>query len=89
MMIVKKEPDANEPSFLHEVLEADEQNDRDRAKDLAKEKLTMTECLLGIVISLVFVSLLAVFLVEEIEYLVHDLHVPDNVCITASMNVSC
>lgn len=29
-------------------------------------------------LSLVFVSLLAVILVEEIEYLVHDLHVPDN-----------
>jgi Ca2+:H+ antiporter len=82
-MVPKRELDADKSSFLHEVLEADEQNDRDRAKDLAKEKLTMTECILGIVISLVFVSLLAVFLVEEIEYLVHDLHVPDNVRITA------
>lgn len=38
----------------------------------------MTECVLAIVVSLVFVSLLAVFLVQEIEYLVHDRHVPDN-----------
>lgn len=38
----------------------------------------MTECILGIAVSLVFVSLLAVFLVEEIEFLVHDRHVPDN-----------
>lgn len=65
-------------NFLHEVLKADEENDRDRHKDLTKEKLTMTECVVAIVVSLVFVSLLAVFLVEEIEYLVHDRHVPDN-----------
>lgn len=38
----------------------------------------MTECIVAIAVSLTFVALLAVFLVEEIEYLVHYRHVPDN-----------
>lgn len=42
----------------------------------------MTECILAILLSLTFVSLLAVFLVEEIEYLVKERHVPDNVSYT-------
>lgn len=65
-------------NFLLEVLKADAANNHDRHKDFVKAKLTLTECVVAIVVSLVFVSLLAVFLVEEIEYLVHDRHVPDN-----------
>lgn len=56
------------------MLKADEEADRDRHKDLSKSKLTMTECVIAIVLSITFVALLAVFLVEEIEYLVHDRH---------------
>ncbi|KAK6383473.1 hypothetical protein LTS17_002765 [Exophiala oligosperma] len=64
-------------NIFEEVLEADEQADRDRHSDLRKAKLTMTECVLAIVLSLTIISLLAVFLVEEIEYVVEH-GVPDN-----------
>ncbi len=63
-------------NIFQEVLEADEEADRDRHRDLAKPKLTMTECALVIVLALVFISLIAVFLVEEIEYVVEH-GVPD------------
>lgn len=59
------------------VLEADEEADRDRHIDLQKAKLTMTECLVAIVLALALISLIAVFLVVEIEYVVEH-GVPDN-----------
>ena len=65
-------------NIFNEVLEADEDLDRDRHRDLKKEKLTMTECLVAILLSLVLISMIAVFLVEEIEYIVTQKHVPDN-----------
>jgi Ca2+:H+ antiporter len=65
-------------NIFSEVLELDDERDRDRHKDLRKAKLTMTECLVAIVVSLVLISLIAVFLVEEIEYIVQERHVPDN-----------
>ena len=58
-------------------MEQDEAKDEDRHRDLAKAKLTFTECVVAIILSLVFVSLLAVFLVEEIEFIVQEKHVPD------------
>ncbi|KAJ9615297.1 hypothetical protein H2200_001372 [Cladophialophora chaetospira] len=63
-------------NIFQEVLEADEEADRDRHRDLAKPKLTLTECVLVITIALTFISLIAVFLVEEIEYVVEH-GVPD------------
>ena len=65
-------------NIFNEVLEADEAADRDRHKDLAKDKLTMTECIVAILVSLVLISMIAVFLVEEIEYIVTEKHVPEN-----------
>ncbi|RMD42639.1 hypothetical protein DV735_g2481, partial [Chaetothyriales sp. CBS 134920] len=65
-------------NIFNEVLEADEEADRDRHKDLRKAKLTFTESIVAIVIALTLVSLIAVFLVEEIEYIVVERHVPDN-----------
>ncbi len=44
------------------VLEKDEERDHDRQKDLMKAKLTLTECILALVIALTCVSLHAVFL---------------------------
>lgn len=44
------------------VLEQDEERDHDRHKDLKKDKLTLTECIFAITISLTFVSMHAVFL---------------------------
>ncbi|KAF2098448.1 putative vacuolar cation/proton exchanger 2 [Rhizodiscina lignyota] len=60
-----------------ELLEIDEQNDEDRHKDLAKAKLTFTECVLALVLALTFVALIADFLVNEIEWLVNERNVPD------------
>lgn len=37
----------------------------------------MTECIIAIVIALVFVCMSAVFLVQEIEHIVHERGVPD------------
>lgn len=64
-------------NIFSEILEADEEKDADRRKDLRKKKFTFTEAVLAIVVSLTFISLLAVFLVEEIEHIV-ELGVPDN-----------
>ena len=64
--------------IFDEVLEADEAKDEDRHIDLVKPKLTLLECILALVISLTFVSLIAVFLVEEIEFIVEEKGVPDN-----------
>ena len=44
------------------VLEADEARDSDRHLDLKKDKLTLTECIVALVIALTCVSLHAVFL---------------------------
>ncbi|KAL9109052.1 MAG: hypothetical protein Q9227_006292 [Pyrenula ochraceoflavens] len=64
-------------SIFDEVLGTDEERDRDKHKDLVKSKLTFTECILAIAVSLALVSLLAVLLVEEIEFMVQDRGVPD------------
>ena len=45
-------------------LEKDEERDADRHLDLAKAKLTLTECVVALVIALTCVSLHAVFLGE-------------------------
>ena len=44
------------------VLAADEERDNDRHLDLKKDKLTLTECIVALVIALTCVSLHAVFL---------------------------
>lgn len=51
------------------VLEQDEQKDNDRHKDLVKAKLTLTECILALVIALTCVSLHAVFLGEYFPHI--------------------
>lgn len=60
-----------------DIFEADEMRDRDRHKDLQKEKLTFTECILALVIALTCVALIAVFLVEQIHWLVEHRHISD------------
>jgi len=44
------------------VLEKDEERDRDRHLDLKKDKLTLTECVIALVLALTCVSMHAVFL---------------------------
>lgn len=68
---------ATHHSMFSEVLEADEERDRDRDRDLAKDKLTFTECVIALLLGITLVSLLAVFLVIEIEPLVQHNGVPD------------
>jgi len=64
-------------SVFDEVLGNDEEMDRDRHRDLAKRKFTLFEAVLAIIISIACVALVAVFLVEEIHYIVEGGHVPD------------
>ena len=62
---------------LIEALEADEERDEDRHEDLTKPKFTFTECIVALALSLACVTLIAIFLVEEIESIVR-MGVPDN-----------
>lgn len=63
--------------LFHEIYEADEHKDLDRHEELAKPKLTLTEAFVALVISLACVSLIAIFLVLEIPYMVEERHVSD------------
>lgn len=55
--------------LYEDILEADEERDHDRHRDLAKAKLTLTESVIALVFALTFVSFMAIFLVQEIEYM--------------------
>lgn len=56
--------------LLHEIYEADDHKDKDRHEELAKPKLTFTEVVVALLISLACVSLVAIFLVQQIPYIV-------------------
>lgn len=60
-----------------DILEGDEERDADRHRDLAKPKLTFTESIIALVLALTFVSMMAVFLVENIEPMVEHHGVSD------------
>jgi Ca2+:H+ antiporter len=64
-------------SLFAEIFTSDEHKDEDRHKDLAKEKLTLTECIVALIFALTCVSLIAVFLVQQIEFMVTERHVAD------------
>lgn len=57
-------------SIYDEVLRRDEAQDEDRHLEIARNKLTLLECLLAIAIALTCVSMSAVFLVQDIENIV-------------------
>jgi Ca2+:H+ antiporter len=59
------------------VFEEDESRDRDRDRDLRKAKLTLTESIIGLAVSITLVTFVALSLVEQIEPIVHDHHVSD------------
>ena len=59
------------------IFEEDEERDHDRHKDLRREKYTLTECIVALVLSITLVSLVAIALVDQIEPIVHDRHVSD------------
>ncbi|KAH0294280.1 Ca2+:H+ antiporter, partial [Aureobasidium sp. EXF-3399] len=60
-----------------DILEGDEERDADRHRDLAKPKLTLTESIVALALALTFVSMMAVFLVENIEPMVKHHGVSD------------
>ena len=64
-------------SVFADALEHDERRDEDRHIDLAKPKFTFIECIVALLLSLTLVTLIAIFLVEEIEHIVAK-GVPDN-----------
>ena len=64
-------------TLYQDILEADEELDHDRHRDLAKPKLTLTESMLAVTIAIVFVAFMAVILVSKIEYLVKERGVSD------------
>ena len=59
------------------IFEHDEERDQDGQEDLAKAKLTLTECIIGLIISVALVSILAVTLVLQIEPVIEQGHVSD------------
>ena len=65
-------------SLYEDILEADEERDHDRHRDLVKPKLTLTESLIAVLIALTFVAFMAIFLVQEIEYIVVERGVSDH-----------
>ncbi|KAE8348060.1 Sodium/calcium exchanger protein-domain-containing protein [Aspergillus coremiiformis] len=65
-------------SIFDEVLELDEHKNEDREEELKRAKLTLVECFVAISVSLACVCMSAVFLVQEIEYVVHERGVSDN-----------
>jgi Ca2+:H+ antiporter len=56
--------------LLHEIYEADDHKDKDRHEELAKPKLTLVEVVVALLISLACVAMIAIFLVEQIPYIV-------------------
>lgn len=60
------------------IFEFDEERDHDRHEDAAKDKLTLTECLIALVVSIALVTIIAIALVQQIEYIVEDHGVSDS-----------
>lgn len=59
------------------ALGADQEKDRDKDRDQLRKKYTMLEAVIVIVICIALVAIIAVFLVEQIHYIVEYRHVPD------------
>jgi Ca2+:H+ antiporter len=59
------------------ILEGDEHKDKDRHIDLVKPKLTFTECILALVVSIALVTIIAIGLVQEIPSIVESRHVSE------------
>ncbi|KAI1108070.1 hypothetical protein F5Y14DRAFT_118017 [Nemania sp. NC0429] len=64
-------------SIYDAVFEHDEKRDHDKHKDAAKAKLTLTECVVALAVSVALVTLIALALVSEIEPLVEASGISD------------
>lgn len=60
------------------IFEFDEERDHDRHEDAVKDKLTLTECIFALAVSIALVSVIAIALVEQIPYIVEDHGVSDS-----------
>jgi Ca2+:H+ antiporter len=63
--------------LYEEVFGAEEEQNTNRHRELAKDKLTMTEAIAALVFALAMVSIMAVFLVHGIEYIVTERGISD------------
>ncbi|KAM0809782.1 putative Vacuolar calcium ion transporter [Seiridium cardinale] len=59
------------------MFEHDEARDHDREKDLSKAKLTLTECVLALAISVTLVTFIAIILVEQINPMIEEHGITD------------
>lgn len=59
------------------VYEMDEKRNRDKHKDAAKPKLTLTECIIALAISITLVTVIAVMLVLQIEPVIENRKLSD------------
>lgn len=64
-------------TIFDEALGADVEKDRDKDRDELRKKYTLLEAIIMIVICIACVAMIAVFLVEQIHYIVAYQHVPD------------
>lgn len=65
-------------SIYDAIFEEDEHRDHDKHKDAAKAKLTFTECILALAVAITLVSIIAISLVEQIEYIVEHRNISDS-----------
>lgn len=63
--------------LYHAIFEMDEERDRDGHKDAAKDKLTMTECIIALTVAVTLVTLIAITLVLQIEHIIEQSKVSD------------
>ncbi|KAI9646379.1 hypothetical protein NHQ30_004370 [Ciborinia camelliae] len=65
-------------SIYDAIFEADEQKQEDYEEDLLKEKLTFTECVVALAVSISMVTFTAIRLVESIEFIVDEDGISDS-----------
>lgn len=59
------------------ILETDEQQNQDRHHELHKPKLTFTECVCALSVSIALVTIISIALVGEISFVVESRHISD------------
>ncbi|KAJ0374120.1 hypothetical protein COL26b_007675 [Colletotrichum chrysophilum] len=59
------------------IFKNDEQRDNDKHRDIRKAKLTLTECIIALVVALTLVTFMAIFLVEQIAPIVEEHSISD------------
>ncbi|KAH6635533.1 hypothetical protein B0J18DRAFT_392585 [Chaetomium sp. MPI-SDFR-AT-0129] len=59
------------------IFEADEERDADKHLERMHHRLTFTECVLALAVAIALVTILAIALVDQIPYLVHERGVSD------------